>query len=1085
MATYYFRLGGFGYIQDPSTWFNQTANAIATAAPGVGDTIILNAPNGNLLGDGIVDQLITAAPTGATPFTISGTISIRQLSQTSALALASGAVLNLLGRATPSPATIAAPTSVTGATLAVTGPLAVTTGSLSASLNSTISASNLTLGVGATATLSLNNSSLTLHGGTGPALVAATANAGSTTPGTAHIALANNAILSTDNAIILGDTGAADLTAATGATITTTALTLGITGTATATITGSTLNVGQRITVGNAGTATLNLASSTVTAQDLVIAAAATAHGNLSLSAGAALQLQSTFLLGPAGSAAAQLNGSGTLLTSPTAAIIAQSGTATLTLSAGAQARFAGLYAATATGGTAAINLDGTNTRLTLSGPTLLGQAGPTTITLSNAALVTAQDITLGNSAIAIASGASLSANQITGSSLSSLSLSSNGTLTAATLSLTGALTLATNSTVTVTNATLAGLTLTTGATLNAANLALAAPLTISAGASLNATTLSSTASILVTGPGSHLTLANPPAAQITLTQGAILSLPTLSLGGTVPILDSTSLITIGTTPTLTGTGFNVAATATLTLAGTVIGARVTNAGIVSATNATLAAAAGSGTYQVAGGTLDIGSFNGTATFTNQFAVLRLRSLSGPATITNIRAGDTIDLPGQVGTLAGNVLTDGSYSLTLTPDANTVLRLDNLPTGTRLTAVDPLFDPTYYLAHNPDVAAAGVDPYRHFTMSGWAEGRDPSALFNLNYYRATYVDSAGQNPLTQFEQSGWQAGRNPDAFFSTGAYLAQNPDVAAAAVNPLRHYQSIGWKEGRNPSPLFSISDYHAAYGPTTTDPLAIFLGTGRAAGQTAIAAGPAPEPGFDPAYYYAHNPDVRAAGVNAMQHWLYNGAAEGRAPNAIFDPNYYQTQYPDAGPDPLASYLATGAAQGRDPSLLFSTAKYLLQNPDVASAHINPMLHYLANGQFEGRMAFLSGPTAPADPLVQTQFYDRQLGATFIPGGLAANQQAAASYDATGWQHGLNPDPLFNTAYYLAHNPDVAAAHINPLLHYENNGWKEGRNPSAGFNTRAYLAANPDVSAAAINPLSHYLQNGQSEGRQAYPAPA
>jgi hypothetical protein len=34
----------------------------------------------------------------------------------------------------------------------------------------------------------------------------------------------------------------------------------------------------------------------------------------------------------------------------------------------------------------------------------------------------------------------------------------------------------------------------------------------------------------------------------------------------------------------------------------------------------------------------------------------------------------------------------------------------------------------------------------------------------------------------------------------------------------------------------------------------------------------------------------------------------------------------------------------------------------------------------------------------------------------------------------------------YLAHNPDIAVAGVNPLQHYEQSGWLEGRNPSAGF---------------------------------------
>ncbi len=88
----------------------------------------------------------------------------------------------------------------------------------------------------------------------------------------------------------------------------------------------------------------------------------------------------------------------------------------------------------------------------------------------------------------------------------------------------------------------------------------------------------------------------------------------------------------------------------------------------------------------------------------------------------------------------------------------------------------------------------------------------------------------------------------------------------------------------------------------------------------------------------------------------------------------------------------------------MLSDAKSLAANRDLNAASVDPLRHYLGYGQSEGRMAFLSGGTATADLLVNATFYDKQLGATLIPTGVAGQQQAAASYDATGWQKGLNP---------------------------------------------------------------------------------
>jgi serralysin len=47
----------------------------------------------------------------------------------------------------------------------------------------------------------------------------------------------------------------------------------------------------------------------------------------------------------------------------------------------------------------------------------------------------------------------------------------------------------------------------------------------------------------------------------------------------------------------------------------------------------------------------------------------------------------------------------------------------------------------------------------------------------------------------------------------------------------------------------------------------------------------------------------------------------------------------------------------------------------------------------------------------------------------------------------------------------------------------KEGRSPSTAFSVAGYLAANPDVAAANMNPLDHYLNFGIYEGRALAPS--
>ena len=327
----------------------------------------------------------------------------------------------------------------------------------------------------------------------------------------------------------------------------------------------------------------------------------------------------------------------------------------------------------------------------------------------------------------------------------------------------------------------------------------------------------------------------------------------------------------------------------------------------------------------------------------------------------------------------------------------------------------------------------------------------------------------------------------PRPLFDDDYYLAHNPDVAASGNNPSAHFHDYGWKEGRDPSAAFSTQAYLAKYPDVRQagmDPLMHYLVYGQYEGRTITPAQVTADPLIDSTYYRATYADVRMSGADPAQHYLRYGSVEGRNPDAFFDTNYYLTQNADvraSGVNPLLHYEAFGFKEGRDPSLLFSVDKYLAAYPTVKAAGTDALADYLTNGRDAGRMSFLVGGTAPADPLVDPAFYARQLGATLVPSGLAGQQQAAWSYSTSGWQKGLDPDAWFDTKYYLNHNPDVAAAHIDPLKHYEDYGWKEHRDPSAVFSNDRYLAVYSDVRDARVNPLIHYVVTGQGEGRASF----
>ncbi|MCF8466578.1 MAG: glycosyltransferase, partial [Sneathiella sp.] len=67
-----------------------------------------------------------------------------------------------------------------------------------------------------------------------------------------------------------------------------------------------------------------------------------------------------------------------------------------------------------------------------------------------------------------------------------------------------------------------------------------------------------------------------------------------------------------------------------------------------------------------------------------------------------------------------------------------------------------IFDKTWYLHENPDVAKQQIDPLIHYIRYGALEGRDPNPKFETCFYLANYPDVAnsGLNPLLHYVKFG-------------------------------------------------------------------------------------------------------------------------------------------------------------------------------------------------------------------------------------------------------------------------------------------------------------------------------------------
>ncbi len=229
--------------------------------------------------------------------------------------------------------------------------------------------------------------------------------------------------------------------------------------------------------------------------------------------------------------------------------------------------------------------------------------------------------------------------------------------------------------------------------------------------------------------------------------------------------------------------------------------------------------------------------------------------------------------------------------------------------------------------------------------------------------------------------------------------------------------------------------------------------------------------PDFDPVFYLAQNADVRAAGIDPLQHWTTWGLREGRNPNAWFDTRWYLSQNPDvaaSGINPLQHFEQTGWAQGRDPSPRFSVADYLAQNPDVRAAGIDPLQHYLETGRAQGRAIQPAIDHASVvNELVDSAWYFAR-----HPDAAASGMTAAAHYKTTGWTLRYDPNPWFDTTFYQLQNPGLYAAGMDPLTHFEAVGWRTGQDPSPWFSVKAWQAAHP--TAFGTNPLSAFLASNE-----------
>lgn len=318
--------------------------------------------------------------------------------------------------------------------------------------------------------------------------------------------------------------------------------------------------------------------------------------------------------------------------------------------------------------------------------------------------------------------------------------------------------------------------------------------------------------------------------------------------------------------------------------------------------------------------------------------------------------------------------------------------------------------------------------------------------FDVEFYIEEYPDVVGYAvpPLVHFCRVGWKEGRNPNPFFDTASYLIDYPDVVRSGLNPYFHFLQYGRFEGRVIAPSFTPSvRSRLVFGHSVHDWPTII------------------KPSFNVEYYLENlDPELRHR-VNPLAHFAYRGWREGLSANPVDDIAELTERYAECAAmmvNPMVAKLLLGAAYPNQDGF-DSPSEYWDRTKDSLIDKGNEIAS-LENSKLIAKHS---------DELISDLNYEKDL------------QSHRNDNDVEQDEDALNlVRTSMSTDFYLAKNPDVAAAGQDAAVHYFYTGWMEGRNPDRTFDTNYYLSTNEDVRLAGINPYWHYLVAGRFEGRPA-----
>ncbi len=240
-----------------------------------------------------------------------------------------------------------------------------------------------------------------------------------------------------------------------------------------------------------------------------------------------------------------------------------------------------------------------------------------------------------------------------------------------------------------------------------------------------------------------------------------------------------------------------------------------------------------------------------------------------------------------------------------------------------------------------------------------------TGVFDPCWYRDEYLGGSGWagTPEDHFKTEGAWRGHRPNRFFDTRHYLDAFPALRRSGLDPLTHYLAQGEQEGARPNPEFDPVWYAATYPShhiNAWGPFAHFcahgwrLGLSTHAGQVdpteQIVCKMRADGLFDPDLYRRLNPDIAAAGIDPLRHYVDHGSREGRQPHPLFDVGFYLDQISPKNGDEdnvVWHYARVGSALNINPNTWFDNAWYKRKYGATMRPHETPVSHFMRVGGY------------------------------------------------------------------------------------------------------------------------------------------